>query len=284
MSVADISEEVAKVMGLNNLPQKGLEKQKERTSEEYEKQLLIKLNLRDLGFNETSSISFVEEGGSLSLRNPRTKEQYLMRNSMLNGLLGTLSKNPYLKKVSLFEIGHVFLPEEKEYLGIVVTGVKEPAVEKIAEEIDARFNVRATFAQIDPGVLSKSDVKQPKVWFIEIPIEKMQVKSQELPKFVLRHISPISKFPPVLRDITLVVDESVDSEWLGLELKKTDNVLVAELVDMFSSSEAIGEGKVALTYRLIFQSLDKSFVDSEVSSWVEKRLNNLKKEVNFELR
>ncbi len=283
-SIADVSEEVAKVIGIDKITPKELSKQREKSSAKYENILSAKLALIKAGFSEISSLSFVDKGGKIKIRNPRTDGQSELRSSLLAGMLEALSKNPYLKRVNLYEVGHVFLPEEDEIIGFITTGYKEAAVDKIAQQIQKLLKMKPNFTPVETSTLEHYNVKQPKVWFAQISVKDLETAKLTAPLVKLPVLKPISKFPPILRDLTFVVDKSLDRQLLLTRLQETELVLIAEQVDEFSSVEALGDDRVALTYRLTFQADHRSLVDSEVSLLVEKRLNNLKKEVNFEIR
>ncbi len=80
---------------------------------------------------EKCSMGSPEQRGALRLSNPMAEEQSVMRQSLLPGLLGTVSYNLARKNsdLALFEYGTVFLPsgeklpDERQYLALVACGV-----------------------------------------------------------------------------------------------------------------------------------------------------------------
>ena len=83
--------------------------------------------------------------------------------------------------------------------------------------------------------------------------------------FVQRAVSPqLSPFPAVRQDGAVVVDDSVASEELRRSLRAGAGALLEsiELFDVYRS-EALGEGKVSMTFALKFRAPDRTLTDEE---------------------
>ena len=105
------------------------------------------------------------------------------------------------------------------------------------------------------------DIKRP-VFVFELAFDKL---------FELRRARPLfkslPKFPPVARDIALIVDEALDVQ------KPVDFILAGrepliERVDIFDiyKNPAFGEGKKSVGYRLVYRAADRSLTDEEVNA------------------
>jgi len=144
---ADLVEEVARLIGYDNIPTSlptvslsYPEQDPNRTLRKQTSNLLV-----DIGFSEAINYSFVAEKhmsmmaldkndhrrNYVVLLNPLSEEQSVMRTMLLPGLLENLKRNINYQKyaVKLFEIGKVFTPQgeneqpiEKERLTCILSG------------------------------------------------------------------------------------------------------------------------------------------------------------------
>lgn len=93
-----------------------------------------------------------------------------------------------------------------------------------------------------------------------------------------------SNYPPVVRDLSIVVDKGVKEEDIEKAIfsTKTDNLLrKLKLYDIYVIS---GNGKISYTYTLEFRADDKTLTNEEVNIHQEKIIENLKKNLKAELR
>ena len=82
---------------------------------------------------------------------------------------------------------------------------------------------------------------------------------------------PFSQFPPAVKDLALVVDESLLAETVRRDLGKmarqvTGNRFELEAVSVFDvyKGEGVPEGKKSLAFNLRFRAEDRTLTDSEV--------------------
>ena len=94
----------------------------------------------------------------------------------------------------------------------------------------------------------------------------------------------ISSYPPVMRDLAIVLDKSIAYEKIAGVIKKSSALIQSsELFDVFTS-EKIGQDKKSLAYHLIFQSDQKTLKSEEVDTEIKLILANLEKELGAQLR
>ena len=119
----DIIEEIARIIGYDNLPSKRLKllaSSSEDTSIEKEK--LSKDIFVNAGFNEVINYAFVDSSfvqmlglnnDSIELANPMSSNQDVMRPSLIPGLLNNFEYNfnRGAQKFRIFEVGNVFTKE-----------------------------------------------------------------------------------------------------------------------------------------------------------------------------
>lgn len=138
----DLIEEVARMIDYNSIPRP--EFQSFLPATHLPKTELLRERIRELsvrlGYNEIYSNSLLPEHSSIvsetTVRtlNPISKDQSLLRESLLPGLLKAVSFNQKRKQTDIrfFEMGHVFTTDDKgnfvegireeEYLGFVISG------------------------------------------------------------------------------------------------------------------------------------------------------------------
>ena len=76
----------------------------------------------------------------------------------------------------------------------------------------------------------------------------------------------VSKYPPVIRDISFVVDKNfIPNDYFDL-VREIANDLVeeVELVDQYEDESKFGKDKISYTYRIIYRSVDRTLVSEEI--------------------
>ena len=146
---ADLVEEVARLIGYNNIPTSLPTVSLSYPEQDPKRQLRAKASnlLADIGFTEAINYSFVTEKHLSMMRlaegdkrreqvrllNPLSEEQSVMRTMLLPSLLENLKRNINFQKtdVKLFEMGKVFTPQgeneqpiEKERLTCILSGTR----------------------------------------------------------------------------------------------------------------------------------------------------------------
>lgn len=142
----DLFEEIARLNGYENIPVTLPYIKPSEEKEEYE--LKIEQNIREImigmGFTETISYSFVSpeyndlvgiQDNFIKILNPLTKDQSVMRTSLVPGILEAIKLNINYgeRDLRLFEIGKVFLnnkkkdeqPEESSFMVAAISGLCE---------------------------------------------------------------------------------------------------------------------------------------------------------------
>jgi phenylalanyl-tRNA synthetase beta chain len=96
---------------------------------------------------------------------------------------------------------------------------------------------------------------------------------------------PVSKFPSVTRDISVVIDAKTP-------VASVEQAVLAELNDSLSSivlfdiyqGDAVGEDKKSLSYSLSFRRDDRTYTDDEVEVFIQRALGALEEKVGGTLR
>ncbi len=270
-TAADIAEEVIRLAGYSSLHLAPLTSKEGVLSPSYQKIVAVKTALVGTGLTETITSSFSAQG-EVELKNPFATDQPYMRASLLEGLLRTLARNPYLKRALFFEIGSVFTPEETTCLGLFVAGYKN--IDYIGLSISQALGVEVKFTSVDEPTCTALDVKQSRVQWCQIPLDKLSIKSSDEPQNFNRPLpqfQAISKYPPLVRDATITTAESNAPNSTIITQAFVANfpeLLLIELIDTYHDAEA---QKTTLTFRLIFQKMDSSFTQDEITT-IDARL------------
>ena len=77
----------------------------------------------------------------------------------------------------------------------------------------------------------------------------------------------VPKFPPVRRDIAVVVDESVQAQELIDSMQKSADHIVHEiaLFDVYRG-ESLGNSKKSLAFRVLMQDTQKTLIDADADA------------------
>lgn len=234
---------------------------------------------------------------------------------MLNSIRHNINRKT--KSLRLFELGKVYFKEsanifkEKRNLSIGVTGlafddwidkprgitifdlkgvvetlflslgvagfstreVKDDTFSPAAcSSIEVKGEPLGVIGEVDPNVLDNFDIKD-RVYIAEIDCEtllgfvSLEKQFKEPPKY-----------PSVVRDISIVVDKNISNGQVISSIKETAGWILkdARLIDRYRGVQ-IPDGKTGLTYRLEYQDLKRTLLDSdiqEVHSRVTRALEN----------
>jgi phenylalanyl-tRNA synthetase beta chain len=126
-----------------------------------------------------------------------------------------------------------------------------------------------------------------KIFDIDIDVYGCEIFVDEL----IRNISSygtykeISKYPPVLRDLSIVVDRSVNVSDVEERIVSVSEKLLKKLrlYDVYKL-EGESSDKISYTFSMEFSSNERTLTDEEINRLQEKIINDLKKKLNAELR
>ncbi|MGE5141485.1 MAG: phenylalanine--tRNA ligase subunit beta, partial [Rudaea sp.] len=98
-------------------------------------------------------------------------------------------------------------------------------------------------------------------------------------------VKPLSRYPAVVQDIALIVDEQVPAAQVSDLIRQTGGALLASAVlfDVYEG-DPLPQGKRSLAYRLSFQSAERGLSDADAGKVREKIVQRLTRELGAELR
>lgn len=181
----------------------------------------------------------------------------------------------HTRKMTLFDLKGM-IETLLSALGIGESLVRETKNDTFSSSACASIEVKGEpigiMGQIASGVLKNFDIKD-KVYILEIDYEKI-LNLAKLEK----HFKEPVRYPSVLRDISMVIDNSVSNNNIISSITESAGPLLkkVQLIDRYHGGQ-IPEGKTSLTYRLEYQDINKTLEDKdvqEVHSRVVRALEN----------
>ncbi len=99
------------------------------------------------------------------------------------------------------------------------------------------------------------------------------------------HFTEIPKYPAVSRDLALLLDKGIEFAQIEQIARQTEKKLLkkVELFDVYEGKN-LPEGKKSYAVNFVLQDNDKTMNDKAIDAIMNKLINNLKKQLNCELR
>ncbi len=137
------------------------------------------------------------------------------------------------------------------------------------------------------GVMGLVTPEIRKQWRMHEPVAVLEVRIQPLLARVFegKTFAPLAEYPSVVRDIAMVVDETVKHEDILAVVKKAapKELEGVELFDIFSG-EGIARGKKSLAYSFTYRSLTRTLTDEDANRYHESVKDALRKQLKVEIR
>jgi phenylalanyl-tRNA synthetase beta chain len=123
----------------------------------------------------------------------------------------------------------------------------------------------ARFGQVHPDVAAKRKLKQ-EVYVAEVALDRLLKRGLREGRY-----EPLSKFPAVARDFSLLVPDDVPFERIrgAVDALKIAELRAIEPAEVFRGG-GVPAGKYSLLLRATFQSADRTLRDDEVAGWAAR--------------
>ena len=262
---------------------------------------------------------FLNGDAPVALANPLSEKFAVMRPSLLPGLVEALSHNRRHGRadVRLFEIGTRFSPSgETRSTAIAWMGlgtadhwsgahrlVDFSDIKGVVEQIAALGWVRLNFREIDRdylvpgraaaimidnhliGVLGQlspalADARglpaAEEVYVAEINLDAVTAASP----IETRMAKTLPRYPFVVRDISILVNDALSAETVRGTIRSAapDTLIQVREFDRYQG-KGIPDGKVSLSFRLTFQSPERTLTDDEVQAGMQRIIDALTREL-----
>lgn len=138
---------------------------------------------------------------------------------------------------------------------------------------------------VEMGVIAKKHLKE---FDIEMPVYYAEINWTVLMKAVRKNtvnFHEISKYPPVSRDLALLVDSNVEFVEIEKIAYQSEKKLLkkVELFDVYEGKN-LPAGKKSYAVNFILQDEEKTLTEKHIEAVMTKLIANLKKHLNAELR
>lgn len=135
------------------------------------------------------------------------------------------------------------------------------------------------------GWLGELHPKWQKKFELPAPVMLFEVDAEPLQSIPLPQYREVSRFPPVYRDLAIMVDESIPVEVLLDGLTRTLPPIV-EAVSLFDvyRGKGIDNGKKGLAFRVLLQDTQKTLTDAEVDAALSALRQVLEQDYGAKLR
>jgi phenylalanyl-tRNA synthetase beta chain len=281
----DLAEEVARIIGYNNIESKPIKISK-KTDKIFDNIQNLKNYLIDNGFSEIINSPFTKnkEKHSISIDNPLDSNRNHFRTSLKESLIDNLLYNERRQQdsIKLFEISDIYYLEKEQIksqkkLGIICSGRAGKNYKDFSKNIDVTYlkNILGKFIkeitfdikQIPRDNLD-SKIKNP-IAYVEFEINdllkynfKKNKVQKKLTKF--KKYNPISEYPLSQRDLSFSIKKKSSYPELQKLVLNYDDEIIKEIFifDFFYNKK---NHEIKIGFRIVFQSLTKTITDDEVN-------------------
>ena len=276
-------------------------------------ELLLKNIVMNLGYLEANTLSLVSKiiidksnldaENHIRIHNPVSLESEYFRTSIIPNLLMALKLNADQSNLRLFEFNKVyFAPVNKakepyrlsaiikdgnykdiktildtlltklniDNVGIKPTASKKGLWHPVKSGVVERGNKHIGFlGQINPEVLARFDIEEL-IYAIELDVNILELLKRD------NEFKPISKHPPQIEDITLMLPERTKVGDVIHSIKSSSRLITnVELTDIYKDSH---------TFRIHYQHPSKTLTDKEVKIIRKTFENSLKRNLSLKLK
>ncbi|MEZ0238253.1 MAG: phenylalanine--tRNA ligase subunit beta [Methylophilaceae bacterium] len=245
---------------------------------------------------------------AIPLRNPIASNMSVMRSTLWGGLLEALIYNINRKqeRVRLFEVGACFAQDGEKYAhrtkvaglcyGNVIPDQWGEAGRKvdfydIKADVEALARGQARYIAdvhpaLHPGQSARIEVdgvpvgwlgglhpKWQQQYQLSSSVVMFELDLEPLLQVGLPCFSEVAKFPPVRRDLAVVVDESVPAQAL-IDAMHEANVGVINEIALFDQyrGKGVEQGKKSLAFLVVMQDTQKTLTDEDTDAAVARLL------------
>lgn len=288
----DLAEEIARLIGYNNIPTqnfplklKALDKQIVHQDSDL-LEAKIKSYLSDCGFYEVINNPFVDKQlpNAIKIDNPLDSNKKYLRLSTRESLLNNLLYNERRQKdsIKLFEISNIYSSQTKiqstKVLGIICSGRVDRNYIDFSKKIDKKYIINVLKeilpdCNLHPEVISRLNINtknKNQILFVEIELDAFNLDNlrdineskHKLDKFI--NYRPISEYPISFRDLSFSVGNYDDYNNLQDVISKFNNKILKD-VFIFDFYKDSNNQLIKIGFRFIFQSNYSTITDIEIS-------------------
>lgn len=265
--------------------------------------------------------SLVGNQAPISLKNPLSSQMTVMRSSLLGGLVSNLQFNLNRKqsRIRLFEIGSCFTwadgkhVQQEKIAGLCYGNALPEQWGWPAREVDF-FDVKADIEALfwpdtvhaipashtalhpgksalirvggkDAGYLGELHPRWQQKLELSGSVMLFELDMQILMARALPKAAEISKYPPIRRDIAVIVAEEISVQAMLdlMYIRKPAIILEISVFDVYRG-KGVETAKKSLAFRILLQDTEKTLTDAEADEAVSMLLDVLEGQFDAKLR
>ena len=289
----DLAEEVARVIGYNNIKNTPINLKKIIDDKSGCKVTQLESLLVNNGFSEVINFPFTSKNDkrSISIDNPLDSNRNYFRTSLMESLVNNLLYNERRQKdsIKLFEISDIYSKgseiNQQKKLGLIVSGRLGNNFNDFTKKLDKNYLNRILDNYLSEGIFKIIEIsrnsldtkKKDKIFYVEISLDDINALENQINKEkTINFISykPVSEYPSSTRDFSFSIDDMSKVHKVINELEKvSENIIKNSYIFDFYKNEKTKI--VKLGCRFIFQSNHKTLSDIEINAKVQEILNPL---------
>ena len=281
----DLAEEIARVIGYDNIPRKDINIPKNNTSDNENIENILRSHFVSHGFYEVINFPFSKIDSDIAIKvdNPLDSNRKFLRVNLTNSLVNNLLFNEKRQKdsIKLFEISDIYTSNDginkKRVLSVIASGrvglnykefskkINKQYLLKIFEEITSIDDLNI---QVIPRDSLDSKIKS-EIICIEIEINSLSKNilpnhsNQFLTPERFIQYKPVSEYPSSNRDISFLIKDPTKIEELLNVINEYNNEILKKvfIFDYFRNTET---KQIKIGFRFIFQSSSKTLRVNEI--------------------
>lgn len=294
----DLAEEVARVIGYDNIVKSELFIPKGKTSRKYDIENKLRYLLLDHGFYEVINSPFASKSSkdALKVDNPLDSNKNFLRTNIIDSLLDNLSFNERRQKdsIKLFEISDIYtLKKGNEIkkvrkIAIIGSGRVGKNYKDFSKKINIKYlkeifqkalpNENFNFFQIDRGAIStkiKNEIVGCEINIDDISSEIIKYKQNINPPTEFIQYSSISELPISKRDLSFSIKDFTQYKNLEEFILNFEDKLLKEvfIFDYFYNEK---NAEIKIGFRFIFQSVEATITESQVNKIINDIIVHVK--------
>ncbi|MCF7912038.1 MAG: phenylalanine--tRNA ligase subunit beta [Candidatus Cloacimonetes bacterium] len=138
----------------------------------------------------------------------------------------------------------------------------------------------ASAGKLDPKVASSFEIEVP-CFVFDLYLDTIYNEKRK----IVPDFREIVKFPPVLRDLSFLIDQRFDLAEIAADIRQSNPELISKIIlfDEYKGKN-VPSGKRSLTFSLTFSSINKTLNDKLISKEMDRIVRSLEKKYEIKMR
>ena len=292
----DLAEEIARVIGYDNIARNEISIPKGKTSNIYDKENKLRFFLLDHGFYEVINSPFVGSGTSSSIcvDNPLDSNKKFLRSNLTQSLLENLLFNERRQKdsIKLFEISDIYSIKDKKInvsrkLAIIASGRAGHNYRDFSKKISKKYldllfkeslpSIDFEFKVLSRELLNtkvKNEIISCEVDIANFSNEVLSYSEiSKSPESFIEY-SPISDLPYSIRDLSFSIKDFTELDKFKEYILEFKHDLLKEvyIFDYFNNEK---NAEIKIGFRFVFQSSDSTITEAQVNDIISVIIDHI---------